>query len=321
MRDNRAMGTVEHVAPASLPRRIGLVAGWGTFPVVVARDLRDRGCEVICLAVRGHAAPELATICHVHRWIGLAKLGAATRFLRRHRVQSATMAGKIHKVRLFRRWAWLHHLPDLYGWRTFFPHFVAQTRDRKDDTLLTAIVDAFGARGITMAPATDLVPGLLVDAGTIAGGPLTPSQRKDIAFGWRLAREMGRLDVGQSVAVKGRAVLAVEAVEGTDECILRAGKLCPAGGFTVVKVAKPSQDMRFDVPTIGIGTLQAMKQAGAKVLAVEAGRTILLDRPEVAAYARRHALQIVALDEAEVVGHAGSTATSAATHCGLRHAA
>ena len=108
---------------------------------------------------------------------------------------------------------------------------------------------------------------------------------------------MGRLDVGQSVAVKGRAVLAVEAVEGTDECIRRAGRLCPAGGFTVVKVAKPQQDMRFDVPTVGLGTLQAMVEAGAHVLAVEAGRTILIDEPEFVDFARRHRISVVALDQ------------------------
>jgi hypothetical protein len=108
---------------------------------------------------------------------------------------------------------------------------------------------------------------------------------------------MGRLDVGQSVAVKGQAVLAVEAVEGTDECIRRAGQLCPSGGFTVVKVAKPQQDMRFDVPTIGLGTLCTMAAAGAKLLAVEAHRTILLDRDEVVRTANRHGIAIIALEE------------------------
>jgi DUF1009 family protein len=118
---------------------------------------------------------------------------------------------------------------------------------------------------------------------------------KDIQFGWRMAKEMGRLDIGQSVAVKDQAVLAVEAVEGTDQCIRRAGSLCPAGGFTVVKVAKPRQDMRFDVPTIGRGTLETMLQSGASVLAVEAGKTILLDQADVIAYADRHKIAIVSL--------------------------
>ncbi|MBI3836339.1 MAG: LpxI family protein, partial [Planctomycetia bacterium] len=111
-----------------------------------------------------------------------------------------------------------------------------------------------------------------------------------------LAKEMGRLDVGQSVAVKDRAPLAIEAIEGTDECIRRAGGLCKAGGFTVVKVAKPQQDMRFDVPTIGLGTLKTMAEVGGKVLAIEAGCTIIIDQPEVVAFANQHKLVVVALD-------------------------
>ena len=128
-------------------------------------------------------------------------------------------------------------------------------------------------------------------------GP-TAWQQKDIEFGWKIAKEMGRLDIGQSVAVKDQAVLAVEAVEGTDECIRRAGTLCRAGGFTVVKVAKPQQDMRFDVPTIGLGTLETLHAAGGKVLAVEAGRTIFLDQAAVIEYADRQGLVIVALADA-----------------------
>ena len=136
--------------------------------------------------------------------------------------------------------------------------------------------------------------------GMIAGRHLTRGQMKDVEFGWQLASEMGRLDVGQSVCVKGRAVLAVEAVEGTDECIRRAGKLCPAGGFSVIKIAKPQQDMRFDVPTIGIGTIETMKQAGAKVLAVQANKTILLDRESMSSEASRLGIQIVAVEESSL---------------------
>lgn len=288
-------------------RRIGLVAGWGTFPIVVARHLVAQGKQVICVGIDKHADPELEKICFAYRSVGLGRLGKAVEFLRRHDVRVATMAGKIHKVRLFRRAAWLDLVPDLYGLRTFFPYFISQTRDRKDDTLLNAAVRGFAARDITMLPATDLVPSLLVPAGTLSGGNLSARQRRDIAFGWRLAREMGRLDVGQSVAVKGQAVLAVEAIEGTDECIRRAGQLCPAGGFTVVKVAKPSQDMRFDVPAMGIGTLQAMQQAGGRVLAVEANYTILLDPDEVVEFANCHGIHVVALRQEDALAEHGES--------------
>jgi len=280
--------------------RIGLVAGWGRYPVVVAQLLRRQGFAVYCLGIKDHADPILADICHEFRQVGLGKLGAAIRYFRRRRVRRATMAGKIHKVLLFQRFSWLKHFPDVRCVRTFFPHFVSLSRDRKDDTLLTAVVDAYAADGIEFVPATAFGPELLVAPGRWSGRRPGRAQWKDIQFGWRLASEMGRLDVGQSVAVKGQAVLAVEAIEGTDACIRRAGQLCPAGGFTVVKVAKPQQDMRFDVPTIGIGTLEAMAEAGARVLAVEAGRTIIIDQPQVIALANRHQITLIALRDGQV---------------------
>jgi DUF1009 family protein len=142
---------------------------------------------------------------------------------------------------------------------------------------------------------------LLPPAGQLTRRSVSAAQQKDIEFGWQLAKAMGRLDVGQSVAVKDRAVLAVEAIEGTDECIRRAGELCPAGGFTLVKVAKPNQDMRFDVPTIGLGTLKAMSRSGGRVLAIEAGQTIVVGRQEVIDFANQEKLVIVALNHASVV--------------------
>ena len=158
------------------------------------------------------------------------------------------------------------------------------------------IVEEFAREGLRFGPPTDYVPELLVAAGQLTRRGPSTRQWQDIRFGWQVAKELGRLDVGQSVAVKDRAVLAVEAVEGTDECIRRAGGLCRSGGFTLVKVAKPQQDMRFDVPTIGLGTLEALGRAGGGVLAVEARRTILLDAPQVIDLADGTGLAIVACD-------------------------
>lgn len=279
---------------------IGLMAGWGRYPLVIAQTLRQRGMRVVCVGVKDHADPELRKHCDDYVELGMGKLGAASRFFRRHDVKTATMAGKIHKVVLFQSDFFLKHFPDWKGICTFFPHFASKTKDRKDDTLLTALVDFFAREGIHFAPATDFLPELLVKKGVLSRRPPSASELKDIHFGWQLAKEMGRLDVGQTVAVKGRAVLAVEAVEGTDLCIRRAGELCTSGGFTVVKVAKPRQDMRFDVPTIGMGTLESLVAAGASVLAIESDRTVLIDEPLVVAFADRHAIAIVALqDEAQ----------------------
>jgi DUF1009 family protein len=281
----------------AMPQRVGLVAGWGRYPIVVAEALKRSGHEVYCLGVKDHADPALRSICDGFAWMGLARIGRAIRYLRRNRCRDATMAGKIHKMRLYQPWAWLKHLPDWRGIRTFYPHFIARSKDRRDDTLLTAIVDAFAEDGIVFGPATDYAPELLVKRGQLTRQGPTAAQQKDIEFGWTLAKEMGRLDVGQSVVVKDQTAIAIEAIEGTDECIRRAGALCRAGGFTVVKTAKPQQDMRFDVPTVGVWTLETMVAAGGKVLAIEAGRTILVDEPGFLKFADTHGIAVVALDD------------------------
>jgi len=282
-------------------RRIGLLAAWGRLPVLVAEELRRQGYHVSCLGVVGHADPHLQEICDDFQWIGWGSLGGAIRYFRRMGVCQATMAGKFQKVILYQPSLWWRHLPDWTFIKTFWHIFVTKRRDRKDDTLLGTLTGAFADHGITFHPATDYAPELLVKAGQIAGRPPSASQQNDVEFGWDLAKQMGRLDVGQSVCVKDLAVLAVEAIEGTDACIHRAGGLCQAGGFTIVKVAKPQQDMRFDVPTVGVRTLRTMVAAGAKVLAIEAGRTILLDDAEFRAYAAEHKLAVVALADGVAV--------------------
>lgn len=279
--------------PEAVPR-VGLIAGWGSYPIVVAEGLRAQGSQVVCLGVAGHADPVLREMSDAYSDIGIAKIGGAIRYFRKQGVTRATMAGKFHKTLLMQQ-HWTTLLPDWRTMRTFFPHFGSLTKDRKDDTLLRAVIDAFAEDGITFVPATEFVPEILVKAGTITKRQPSRSEMKDIEFGWTIAKKIGEVDIGQSVAVQGRAILAVEAIEGTDACIRRAGELCKGRGFTLVKVAKPKQDMRFDVPTIGIGTVESLVNAGAKVLAVEADKTIFLDREEVIAFANQHQLAILAL--------------------------
>ncbi len=290
------------------PRRVGLVAGWGRFPIAVAEALQREQIQTYCIGVRGYADPALADICHDFRWGALGRFGRAVRYFKQHQVTHATMAGKIHKTFMFQPWFWVRLLPDLRTVRAFAPHFLLRRRDCNDDTLLNRVVQLFAADGIQFGPATDYAPELLVKGGQLTRRGPSPFEWNDIRFGWQIAKEMGRLDIGQSVAVKSRAVLAVEAVEGTDECVRRAGHLCRAGEFTVVKVAKPQQDMRFDVPTVGLGTVQTMLDAGAHVLAIEAGRTIFVDQPQVIHFADRNKLVIVALDTTSIP-HAGPVAS------------
>lgn len=284
----------------ALPRKVGLIAGWGDFPLVVAKALHEAGVEVYCVMLHGHADPELARYCVKTRWLGVTKLGGKIRFFRRHGVGHVTMAGKLFKTLMFQRFAWLRHLPDLHFLKYFYNHFLTNKAGRNDDELMLTVIKAFKDSGIRMAAATDYAPSLLVGQGVMTDQDISDYQWQDIVFGWQMAKEMGRLDVGQTVIVHSRAVIAVEAVEGTDACIERAGQLCPVGGFVVVKVAKPQQDMRFDVPTIGIKTLQNIHNAGGRVLAIEAEKTIVLNQDEITDFANRHGISIVALNEQQV---------------------
>ena len=274
--------------------KIGLVAGWGRYPVVLAVSLKKLGYQVYCVAIKDHADPALRQIVDHSCEMGVAKLGGHVRYFRRHGVSQVALAGKIHKTRFIGRFEWVKHFPDLTAIKTFYHHFCSLKKDRKDDTLLTAVVDLAARNDVEIVPATDLVPELLATSGLVAGPRLSARQERDIEFAWTMAKELGRLDIGQTVVVQGQAVLAAEAIEGTDECIRRAGRLCPSGGFTVVKVSKPQQDMRFDVPTIGVSTLQTVAQAGGRVLAIEADKTILLDQSEVVSFAQRYQISLVA---------------------------
>ncbi len=290
--------------PSSPEPPIGLLAGWGSFPFAVACALRKQGRRVVGIGIRDHAEPRLADLCDEFDWIGIGGIGKAVRLFRQWGVSQATMAGKVHKVLLFQpRW-WLKHRPDWKTLRAFSPHFLAGTKDRKDDTLLQTVVDIFARDGITFEPATNFAPELLVPAGHIAGRRLSDKEHRDVTFGWNLARQMGGLDVGQTVCVKNQAVIAVEAIEGTDACIRRAGELCKGGGFTVVKVAKPNQDMRFDVPTVGPQTLESIATAGGNTLAIEAARTILLDGKQFSEAATSMKLSVCALEETAIANQA-----------------
>ena len=182
------------------------------------------------------------------------------------------------------------------------PTFIFRSRDTRDDSLLTAVTDAYEQRGIQVVPATDYAPELLVGPGLLSGRKPSGSEARDIDFGWEIAKRMGALDIGQSITVKDGTVLAVEAVEGTDQCLSRTGDLCRRGGWTLVKVAKPDQDMRFDVPTIGPQTVQGVYDGGGRAIAIEAGRTIVVDYDATVRLADRLGVALVAMDSASMQG-------------------
>jgi DUF1009 family protein len=279
---------------------VGLLAGAGRFPIAFAEKARAAGRPVVCVGLWGDASPVLRTLCPHFYWSGHARVGRMIRLYQRHGVRDIVMAGKVFKANLlYRPWKAITLVPD---WRTIKLWYFRPRRDNKDDTLLLGLIDEFARDGLHFGSALDLCPELLVKAGVLTRRWPADRENADIAFGWHLAKKMGELDVGQSVAVKEKSVLAVEAIEGTDAAIGRAGQLCRASGFVVVKVAKPAQDMRFDVPTVGTLTIETMRKAGARVLAIEAGKTIVLDQADTVALADRYGISIVAVDSDWVRG-------------------
>jgi DUF1009 family protein len=278
--------------PGKPMRPVGLLAGSGRFPIAFATKARALGIPVACVGVRYEASTELIPLVDSFHWSGVARMGRMVRCFRKEGVEQIVMAGKITKNVIYSPFRIFSLMPDLRTIRYWYRH---TRRDNRDDSLLLALIDDFATSGLHFASALDFCPELLVKPGILTRRQPSAREQADIKFGWDLAKEMGRLDVGQSVVVKERAALAIEAIEGTDRAIARAGELCRSGGFVVVKVAKPQQDRRFDVPTIGQQTIETIHKAGGRVLAVEANNTILLDETETIALADRYGLSVVAL--------------------------
>ena len=276
-------------APGSAePICLGLVAGGGRFPILVAEGAKRRGMDVICVGIRHEVSPELAKLCRSFRLIGLGKLGATFRYFHRHGIREVSWAGWIRKERIYSPWRLLSLLPDRRMLRFYFK----KVRTRQDAALFAALADEFESEGFDVIPSTKYCPELLAPEGIYTRRKPTPAELADIRFGWLIAKRLADLDVGQSVAIYEKATLAVEGVEGTDRNIRRAGELCRRGGFVVVKLAKDRHDMRFDVPTVGPETIEVLREARGAVLAVEAGKTLIVDREALIERADRYGIVV-----------------------------
>jgi hypothetical protein len=266
----------------------------------VAQSLVREGHRVCCIAIVGHASTDLESICDHVCWAGVGKLGGHIRYFRRHGVKDVTMAGKLFKADLLYRGSlWLRHAPDWTCMKTLGPILLGRHRDARDDSLLLAITGAYAKAGIKIHPATDFAPELLVKKGHLAGPAVSGRLQQDILRGWQIAKQMGSLDIGQAITINDGTVIAVEAIEGTDACIERTGALCRTGGWTLIKVAKPNQDMRFDVPTIGPQTIQRVRAAGGSAIVIEAGITIIVDQSTTLEMARQAGITLTAIDPGE----------------------
>jgi DUF1009 family protein len=268
---------------------LGLIAGGGGLPLAMARAARSRGRCVCAIALRGHADPRLEEQVSEIAWLHPGEIGAMLEALRASGVREAVLAGRMPKALLYQDEARLRlderAVEVLQG-----------LADRSDDSILGALADLLLGEGIRLIAQAELVPELLPGPGVLGAVAPSDDQRADVAFGWPIARAIAGLDVGQTVVVKDCAVLAVEAVEGTDAAIRRAGEV--ASGGCVVKVAKPRQDPRFDVPTVGLGTLEVLSESGASLLAFEAERTLVLDRADLTARADAAGIVVWAVSDA-----------------------
>ena len=265
---------------------LGLIAGQGSFPLEVARTARQRGLRVACIALRDQARPEIADAVESITWIYPGEVGAGLAVFRDAGVRDVVMAGKVTKSDLFQN-------PDALRLDAKATGLMNELGDRNDDTILGKLADFLETLGLHLLPQYAFTPELLASEGVLTRAQPTAAQRADIAFGFPIAKAIGGLDIGQTVVVKDRAVLAVEAIEGTDAAIRRAGGI--ASGACVVKVAKPSQDPRFDVPTIGPDTIAVLIEAKVAVLGIEAGATVVLEREAVVRAADQHGIAIVAV--------------------------
>lgn len=266
---------------------LGLIAGNGRFPFLVLDAARRAGHEVTVVAIKEEAFPDLAEVVSnapgaVLHWVSLGQLGKCISLMKDAGVTQAVMAGQVKHTKLF-----ADIVPDLT-----LLGVLMRVKTKNTDAIISGIADVIREHGIDLIDSTTLLASLLAREGVLTHRAPTREEQEDLAFGYRVADVLAGLDVGQTIAVKARAVVAVEAMEGTDAVIARAGHLAGAG-VCIIKVAKPNQDMRFDVPVVGGSTVDAMRAAGATLLSLDAGRTLVLDGPAIVDRADEAGIAIV----------------------------
>jgi len=265
---------------------IGLIAGGGQFPLLFAEAAKEKGRKVVAVCHQNETTAELADRVDAACWVKLGQLGRIIKFFHGRGVQETVFCGTITKTRIFK-----DILPDLKGLTLW-----NKIDTRLDDAILRAVAAALEDEGIKVLASTCYLQHLFFPKGVLSRKKPSKEQLEDIRFGWKIARDVGRLDIGQCVVVRGRSVLAVEAIEGTDAAIKRGGGLSGSGAV-VVKLKKPGQDFRFDLPATGTGTIESLASVKGAVLAVEAGQSLVFDRDTMVAAADRAGIVVIGLEE------------------------
>lgn len=267
------------------PEKLGLIAGMGGLPLALAAEARKMGHYIVAIALQPPADESLKPLADEFHKISVGRFGGLLSLLKEHSITNVVMAGKVPKTLLYENKASI--IPDLKAVKLLF-----SLKNHSDDTIMSAVVRELENKGIIVHKTTDFTKDLLVPKGVMTTNKPSKKDLQDIDFGWDIAKNIGGLDIGQTVVVKNLAVMAVEAIEGTDKAISRGGKLAEKDAV-VLKVSKPQQDMRFDVPVAGIETLRTMKKVSARVLALEAGKCIIVDREKFIKEADKSGIVVV----------------------------
>ena len=269
---------------------VGLIAGAGRLPFMVAAGVRKAGRGLVVVGLRGLASERLKDVADDFTWAGMARPGRWIKSLKSRGVAEAVMIGSVRKRDMYSPVRLLRYVPD---WRAVRLWYFKIRKDKRDNSVLLAVADELAGEGIKLVSSVEYCKEHLADAGLMTGTPVPASALEDVEFGWKIARAAADLDIGQAIAVKERDIIAVEAMEGTDAMIRRAGQICRSGGWTLVKVARPKQDMRFDVPTVGPETLRNLKDAKCICVVLEAGKTLIVDKPVTLALADKVKIAVV----------------------------
>jgi len=271
-------------------KRIGLIAGNGRFPILFAQSAKAKGIDVIAVGIEGEASPEIEKYVNKLYWVGVAKIGKLIKTFKGEQIENAVMAGGLTKSHIHSKLKHLKFRPDLRTINMWYK----KLRSKHDHSILAAVADELAMDGIQLMSSIEYVKHLVAEKGCLTKKVPSEKEMADIEFGWNIAKEVARMEIGQCVVVKNKTVLAVEAIEGTNETIKRGAAL-GRGDVVVIKVSKKNQDLRFDLPTIGMETINHLKETGASTLAIEAGMTLILDKEEVINLANRYKISVIAL--------------------------
>lgn len=265
-------------------QRVGMIAGSGLLPILVADGIRATGRQVVCIGLRDQFDPQLPDHCDAFSHAGVLQIGRWIRLLRRAKIDEAVMVGRVAKARMYEPFRALRQLPDL---RAALLYYRRLRFDRRSHVLLSAVADELATSGVRLIDSTTYICDHLATIGVMGRVQLTTAQQRDVDFAWPMLRSIANLGVGQAIAVRECDVIAIEAMEGTDAMIDRSGQLCRTGGWTMLKTAHDSHDMRADVPTVGVSTLERLAGAGCRLMVLGAGRVIMLEKPRMIEVANR----------------------------------